>query len=193
MRCRWLLHCWPGLPRLWHRGELSGLTLALLFCVLLNLAMATTLVWTGLVSSGARGLIWLAVIVLWAGSLVRIITNRLGRDGDVDSEDLFSIANREYLRGQFERAAEALERLIAANPQDVEARLLMVSLGRHQRRFEESKEQLRLLQRLEDATAWSWEINHEWQRLRQSEQGELRREVEKVVSQQRPLSEATTD
>ncbi len=193
MRYRWLLNCWPGLARVWNRGEVSGLTLALLFCVLLNLAIATSLVWTELVSSGTRGLIWLAVAVMWGASLVRILTNRFDRNEDVDSKDLFSIANGEYLRGQFERAAAVLERLIAANPLDVEARLLMAALGRHRRRFEESKEQLRVLQRIEAATTWEWEINNEWQRIRDWEQCELRREVQQVVSQQDPRTELAGD
>jgi hypothetical protein len=177
MRWSWLLHLWPGLGRLWYRGELSGLTLALLFCVLFNFAVATSFVWTELVTNEVRAALWITVAFLWIGSLVAGATRgtRNWHAPNARAEDLFLAANGEYLRGCFGESAAILERMIRRNPRDVEARLLLATIRRQENRWEEAKVQLRYLQRVEAAASWRWEIEHEWSRIRhqEGERGEI--------------------
>ena len=167
----WVVCCWPGLPRIWYRAEVAGLSLALVFCILLNLAIATTFVWTELISSQARSVLWLTALAIWAGALVK---NILRPPWDVESaqardpQGLFSVANGEYLKGHFAAACTALERLLASYPRDVEARLLLATVLRHQEQYSAAEEHLIELQRLEAAEVWSWEINQEKRLIREA-------------------------
>ncbi|HOM17750.1 MAG TPA: hypothetical protein PK777_02195 [Thermoguttaceae bacterium] len=54
------------------------------------------------------------------------------------------------------------------NPRDVEARLMIATLFRHTRRWEEASRQLDQLERLEASRAWTLEIHRERERIRQA-------------------------
>jgi hypothetical protein len=170
MHRNWLVHCWPGLPRIWHRGEPGGLSVALLFALLLNLAMATTLVWTELVSRATLWMLWTAVVAMWVLGCVANLTRRAPQPAHFHPhgpEDLFSIANREYLRGNGDQAEIILRRILAGNQRDAEARLLLASLLRRRGSLVEAEAELTYLERLEAGNPWSWEVAWEKRRLEQ--------------------------
>jgi tetratricopeptide (TPR) repeat protein len=157
---------WPGLFQLWRRAEVSGLSLAMLFAVLLNLAIASTLVWTELLPAGWRHALWGTLTILWLTTFVTSFRQTMRTAGPTtESEDLFSAANEEYLRGRLDLAWECLTQLMRRNPRDVEAGLLMATIDRRRGNYEQSKERLRKLQRLEAAAAWQNELDDEWRRV----------------------------
>ena len=67
---RYLTLVWPGLPWLWLRGSVAGLVLALAFAVSLDVAVATTFLWPGLVELPFTIAVWAASGVVWLVSTV---------------------------------------------------------------------------------------------------------------------------
>ena len=67
------------------------------------------------------------------------------------TEVLFREALSEYLQGSWFEAETILGRLLHLYPRDVEARLLLATLLRHTRRYQEALDQLDRLERLRDA------------------------------------------
>ncbi|MEC8862979.1 MAG: hypothetical protein VXX31_08540, partial [Planctomycetota bacterium] len=67
------LQCWPGLARLWHRGELSAVIHAAGFSLALNSFLLTSFLWPGLANTPLRWTLGSVVMVWW---LVGIRSNR---------------------------------------------------------------------------------------------------------------------
>jgi len=66
-----------------------------------------------------------------------------------------------YLQGQWFEAEKSLVQLLRQNPRDVEARLMIATLFRRTRRWDEALRQLDQLERLEASQAWALEIQRE--------------------------------
>ena len=77
------------------------------------------------------------------------------------SATLFNQAQREYLKGHWEETEILLNRRLAKQPRDVEARLLLATMFRRSLRLEESLEQLDVMQRFDESARWLFEINRE--------------------------------
>lgn len=155
---------WPGLPALWLKGDWWGLAWAVPGTVLLNLGLAATFLWPELMTSGWRTLVWLLAAGLWcvaAGLAAWRMESLLGAAIDRTAEDLFRQAQSSYLRGDYFEAEATLERLLAAWPDDIEARLLLATLLRRTGRSDQARRQLEALQRYEAATRWQLEIDGE--------------------------------
>lgn len=160
---RWLLCCWPGLAELWLAGAWSGLLHATLFGLLLNSALATTLVWTSLVSAEVRFAGWIAVGTLWLMGVWTAWRYTLARrepDGD-----LFSRALSEYLQGNYFAAEAMIQQLLLADARDIEAHLLLATLLRRTGRTDEARASLDKLSRSLGAEKWDLEIRRERQLL----------------------------
>jgi cytochrome c-type biogenesis protein CcmH/NrfG len=71
---------------------------------------------------------------------------------------LFREALHEYLQGSWFEAEAKLGHLLRLDPRDVEGRLLLATLLRHNERHAESIEHLDRLSRLRGADRWSEEI-----------------------------------
>lgn len=156
---RWLTCFWPGLAELWLAGCWSGLFQAVGFAILLNGALATTLVWTELLSAEVRFAGWTAVVTLWLMGVWSAWRSTLARrepDGD-----LFSSALSEYLQGNWFAAEAMLERLVTADARDIEARLLLATLLRRTGRPSEARAALDKLSRSQGAEKWELEIRRE--------------------------------
>jgi hypothetical protein len=170
-RFRWmrleLLDLWPGLVRLW-RGLKSGLLIAVVFSVLLNATLFAWLAWPAMLPPGIKGLLLAISLGGWIGGWIdaRRFRRRVQLAQHRDPQlDLFLSARREYLRSNWRQAEQLLTRLLLASPEDIEARLMLATLLRHEHRLDEAKEQLRRLQRWSRAATWNLEIRHEWERL----------------------------
>ena len=168
MRWRWAVYIWPGFSQIISRAEVSGLMMAMLFAVGVNLLLAATFVWKQLLPAELLIAFWSILCIFWLVSVVVAARRdwylRALVGSDV-AQDLFSAANKEYLRGRFEQARKNLQRLIELNPRDVEARLLLTTIGLREGQVEECDGQLRRLQRLSSAAKWSAEIRQQWQQL----------------------------
>lgn len=160
---------WPGLARLWLRGQWSGLLSAILFAASLNLALVTTFVWTDLVGSTFPRFAWLVISVVWLVTAWRSFWSlpKLSSP-DFDSsliEDLFLQAQTEYLCGPGPEAESLLRRILRINPEDVDTRLMLATLYRHTRRLDEARSQLKMIQQQPGSGKWYMEVQREHQLL----------------------------
>jgi hypothetical protein len=189
VRMPWATYLWPGLPQLWCRGLWWGLALAVGFGVLLNLLVMASFVWVELLGSGTLKFAWLATSVLWLGSAVASVWHSWGVVPRVtgSAEAMFRVALSEYLKGNWFEAERTLGRLLEVRPGDVEARLLLATLLRHNVRLTEALEQLARLELLEDARRWAREIEVEREAI-----AELAAEISENEHNQ-PVSERIPD
>lgn len=164
-----MVYLWPGLPRLWRRGEWSGLIAAVVFAALLNIALLSGVVWSEveLFVPAGRTIIWFMVFSVWAGSAaVSFGADRRRQDepkplATENSENAYAEALEHYLQRNWCEAERLLERLLRHDIRDVEARLMLVSVLRRERRFDEAVGQLDRLSRQEDSCKWEREIQRE--------------------------------
>ena len=179
----WLAPIWPGLPHLWNRGSWAGLVLAVGFTVLLNVLLVATLVWTEWMTPRARligyGVLaaiwffaWLGSRADWRRYVAQLDITQLAA-GDEPTEQpsdrsdrLFGEAQQGYLAGDWVKTEQLLRQLLKYDKQDVEARLMLATLWRHQDRKEEASEQLDRLERQEAASPWRHEIAREKEQLK---------------------------
>ncbi len=83
-------------------------------------------------------------------------------------DDLFRRGLGEYLRGAWFEAESLFNQLVASDPRDVDARLMLITLLRHTGRSADSQRRLDELVRLEKAEKWREEIERERQLLKAS-------------------------
>jgi Tetratricopeptide repeat len=164
---RWAIYLWPGLADLWWRGAWSGLALAAAFALLVNLLIASTLIWGELLGPNPGGTIWGGFVAAWLALLVVSIRTSPAKDEAAlgGAGDLFPSALTEYLRGNWVEAELLARKLIARLPADVEATLLLAAVLRHTNRFDEARETLDTLTLWDRAAAWRMEIDVAYGRL----------------------------
>ena len=166
-----LLCCWPGLPGLWFRGRWSSLLVAIVFSIVLNLAIISTFVWTGIfVDETFTAIAWPVIIALWAATgwvafqnLPDVMSVKSRTEQTVlDSSDaLFLDARGEYLKGNWDAAEGLLLKQLSKTPRDVESRLLLATLYRHTRKFDDAWRQLETLEMFDESETWTSEILRE--------------------------------
>jgi len=170
MQAASVLTClWPGLPRLWLQGKLSGLFVALLFGFALNLALTSSFVFPNLLGFGTVRIIWLVVVTSWLvatwRNLNKLQSSSMPSASSPANEDLFLKAQTEYLNGHWLESESLLRRLLKSNPTDVDTQLMLATLFRHARRYDEARTQLESLERLPGSRKWILEISQEYQLL----------------------------
>lgn len=180
-RLHWVAYLWPGLPHLWVRGSLAGMTLALAFSVVLNVLVLGTLVWPAWLESRlkfacaltAAGL-WIAALWETRGELRRLAAEREAKESDdptplsqsdTAGDDLLRSAQNSYLRGDWIEAERSLRRAIRRDADDFEARFWLVSVLRQAGRPRQAERLLRRVQSRDAARAWRTEVNDERNRL----------------------------
>jgi predicted Zn-dependent protease len=137
--------------------------LAVAAATLLDVLLLSTLVWVEWFDPWMVKTGWIACAGLWLASAVFAVKQYSGKpDLDADSiEGLFRRAQAEYLQGDYFQAEATLTGLLAREPRDAEARLLLATLLRHTQRYEEAEDQLKQLSRFETAARWQIEITCE--------------------------------
>jgi len=85
-------------------------------------------------------------------------------------DEWFREAQQCYLRGDWVAAEQKLLALLKQDTRDVESRLMLATLWRHQGRGEEALRQLDRLERLEAASEWQYEISAEREALTNQKQ-----------------------
>jgi hypothetical protein len=168
-RVDWMAWVWPGLPQLWRKGSWLGLAAAVAFAAAFNVALVNSLIWTDWFGPAWRATAWIGAAAIWMTGVVCTWRTQRPTQAAIEanetpacpSEDLFSAATREYLQGNWLAAGERLERLLANNGDDIEARLLLATLYRRTRRVSEARAELERLRTMEKATAWQFEIDRE--------------------------------
>ena len=162
---------WPGLARLWFRGEWSGLALACGFAALANALIAATLLWPEVapswvcVSGFALAVIWWSVSAVWS---FRELSQLTSSTPDDPLKGLFVSAQTEYLRGNWIEVEAKLRKLLRRRPRDVEAQLLLATLKRRTGQLDEARQQLQQLSKRDASATWRLELRVERDLLRQA-------------------------
>lgn len=183
-RFGWAAHLWPGLADLWQRGAWSGLLLATFFTILLNIVVVTSLVWTQWLSPTLQHGTRAVLLFTWVGGVWWSVRNsrRERLTAFPSGQDLFALAQSQYLGGNWFEAEVAITRLLRANGRDVDAHLMLATLMRHTDRLAEARQQLRRLQLLEGSRKWAMEIGRELRRIDEAEAERQNLEAEEAVT-----------
>lgn len=170
---------WPGLTRLWLRGEVAGLLTAVGFALLLNFALVTTFVWPQLVSRHlpewlVPAMAWIGVVCFWvaglrAGAGVAAAMAKAALPLDAESTALLRQAQLEYLKGHLIEAESRLNKLLTRTPGDVEAWLLLASVQRRTKRPAEARQSISKLAELSGSVIWADEVQRELAKIQHLE------------------------
>lgn len=169
-----LFTLWPGLPQLWLQGRWSGLIKAIAFAGFLNFVLFATYQHKDLLpKSGLIGC-WILLGVFWTIAIFqndRMVKNHQSsmRDDSRELDELFRLAQLEYLRGRLKEAEILLERLLGLNPRDVDARLYLATIHRHQGRLHQAARQLDCLEQDPESDRWLFQIQEEREKLSELE------------------------
>jgi thioredoxin-like negative regulator of GroEL len=165
---RYLTLVWPGLPWLWLRGSVAGLVLALAFAVSLDVAVATTFLWPGLVELPFTIAVWAATGVVWlvsTASAVAAFPPSLARPPAAEIDPLFVRARDAYLARDWVVAETRLRQLLELAPTDGEAQLLLATLLRRAGRLDEARTALDKLSASDSGRRWRAAIAVERHRM----------------------------
>ncbi len=163
-RMPWCFYLWPGLPQMWLHGNWSGLVIALGAAALLDVLLLISFGWTELIGESLRNILWPIFAVAWIAAIVwsrrqcrrQVVVESLER-----KEDPFHEALDHYLKGDNYQAEQILEGLLRRNVRDLDARLMLATLLRRDKRLDEATEHLDILGCFEGGEKWELEIQQE--------------------------------
>ncbi len=165
------LCCWPGLPGLWYRGRWSSLMVAIGFSLLLNLAIISSFIWTEVFfDRGFPAVAWPVLLMFWAMTAwlalqnlpdVMSVKSRTQQTVFEHPDTLFIDARSEYLKGRWQQAEALLLRSLIQTPRDIEARLMLATLYRHTRQFDNATAQLDKIGDFDESATWRSELLRE--------------------------------
>lgn len=170
MEARYYATClWPGLAELWWRGRLSALPAAIAFAFSVNLLLVTRYIYPEWMASGLVSMAcWIGVFA-WLFYVVRAIRElpTLIAPRTVSEEpDRFPDARAAYLRNEWTEAEGLLVDVLAIEPRDPPALLLLTGVYRHTGRLGAAEILLQEIARLEVADTWYVEVEAEARRLK---------------------------
>ncbi len=162
---------WPGLAELWWRGRVSALSAAIPFAVGINLWLITRFIYPGWVSPGLVSMAFWIGIISWLFYVVRSVRELPGllAPRRVSAEpDQFPNAREAYLRGNWTETEKLLGQVLAIEPRDPPALLLLTGVYRHTDRLESAEILLEQISRLEVSENWLLEVGAERKRLKRA-------------------------
>ncbi len=174
-RMPWPAYLWPGLPQLARDGNWAALAVAVAAAALLNAVLLGTWFWNDFLTPGLRIICWVSLGAAWSLSAgYWAWTDR--RQAAVSAKTtgkVFEEALQDYLKGNWFEAERKLNLLVRRDEHDLEARLMMATLLRHAKRFDDATHQLNLLVRLDGAHRWAAEIHREGELLMEARQSTI--------------------
>ena len=172
MEARYYATCfWPGLPELWWRGRMSGLPAAIAFAVALNLLMMTRFIFPQWMASGLVSMAFWTGVLAWGFYVVRSFRELpllIAPRTISDQPDRFPEARTAYLQGNWTEAEQLLTAVLAIEPRDPPALLLLTGVYRHTDRLEAAEVLLREIAKLEVTDTWLIEVEAEALRLKRA-------------------------
>jgi thioredoxin-like negative regulator of GroEL len=153
----------------------------------LNAVLVSTCVWTEFVAAAPRIICWIFVGAAWtiaAGYWVWHDRQRAAISGKTEGQT-FGEALAEYLKGNWFEAERRLNALLRRDEHDIEARLLLATLLRHTKRFDEATHQLNILAGLDGAQRWALEIHREGELLMEARERSITSENSELTEQGR--------
>lgn len=164
MHCSPYIIClWPGLPRLWIRGDWAALVGAVMFGAGLNLVLVSSFVWPELLPPSFNLIGWVVIGTIWLASVIQAYRSlpHLREPPRVDDRGLFIQAQAEYLKGHWFEAETLLRQLLRHCSRDADVLLMLATLYRRTKRYDEAEKQLDRLELLDEAEKWRAEISQE--------------------------------
>ena len=165
------LCCWPGLSGLWYRGRWSSLMVAIGFSIVLNLAIISSFIWTEVFfDQSFPAIAWPLILLFWAVTAwvafqnlpdVMAVKSKADQTVFESSDTLFIDARSEYLKGHWQQAEALLLKSLLQTPRDIESRLMLATLYRHTRQFDNAWQQLESLDDFDESATWQSEILRE--------------------------------
>jgi len=148
----------------WH-GNWAALLVAVGFSALANLTLLSTVVWRDLMEPQTQLGLWVSVVICW---LLGTVGSRHWKSHPTAvaaapsaSDHLFPEGLSEYLQGNWLEAERRFRRAIQKWPEDVESRLMLATVLRHTRRWDEARAELRRAAETQGAVNWAFEIERE--------------------------------
>lgn len=170
METRHYVTClWPGLAELWWRGRLSALPAAIAFALAVNLMLLTRYIYPEWMASGLVSMAFWIGVVTWGFYVVRTVRElpaMVAPRSVSDEPDHFPAARIAYLRADWAEAERLLNGVLAIEPRDPPALLLLTGIYRHTERLEAAEILLKEILRLEVSGGWHLEVMAEARRLR---------------------------
>ncbi len=169
MDARHYLTClWPGMAELWWRGRLAALPTAITFAVAVNLVLITRFLYPEWLSGLlVRLAFWVGVVawLVWVIRSIRELPELIAPRLVSDQPDRWPEARSAYLAGSWSEAEGLLSDVLAVEPRDPPALLLLAGVYRHTARLNAAEELLEQISRLEAADPWWLEREAECRRL----------------------------
>jgi hypothetical protein len=170
MEARYYVTClWPGLAELWWRGRLSALPTAIAFAFALNLLLVARYLYPDWMAGGLVSMAFWIGILAWISYVVhstRELPSLIAPRSVSDQPDRFPEARVAYLRGEWTEAERLLLDVLAIEPRDPPALLLLTGVYRHTGRLDAAEVLLNEITTLEIADSWFIEVEAERQRLK---------------------------
>jgi hypothetical protein len=170
MEARYYVTClWPGLAELWWRGRLSALPTAIAFAFALNLMLVARYLYPDWMAGGLVSMAFWIGILAWISYVVhstRELPSLIAPRSVSDQPDRFPEARVAYLRGEWTEAERLLLDVLAIEPRDPPALLLLTGVYRHTGRLDAAEVLLNEITTLEIADSWFIEVEAERQRLK---------------------------
>ncbi len=172
MEARHYLSClWPGMAELWWRGRLSALPAAIGFALAVNLYLVSRYLYPEWVSSGLVTMGFWVGVPLWGFCVIRNVRELptwLTPRAASGKPDRFPEARDAYLQGDWATAEGLLTDVLAIEPRDPPALLLLTAVYRHTGRLEAASILMKEIRRLEIADSWWMEWEAEDRRLKRA-------------------------
>jgi hypothetical protein len=189
----WAACLWPGLPQLWLGGQWAGFAKSLAAAAVANAVLASCFGWGELVNSATRNILLSAVGVCWIATALagyRQIRRSADRKPHTPAKDTFAQALDLYLKGDYFQAECLLVEILGREERDADARLLLATLYRHNKRYDEAMRQLDSLDRFEDAEKWAMEIEQERMLIEEAKKSAVEEEFLPAIEPRSRMSEA---
>jgi len=143
------------------------LAFAVAAAVLLNVVLLGTWFWTDFFAPAPRIIVWVLLGAAWSISVSYWAWTDRRRAAATEKSGgrVFEEALDDYLKGNWFEAERKLTVVLCRDERDLEARLLLATLLRHTKRFDEATHELNLLVRMDGAHRWALEIHDEGELL----------------------------
>ena len=168
---------WPGLPRLWLRGDWQALGAAVLFAGALNLTLIHSFLWPELLPLPSPLWLWPILVLVWSiatwrgwQSVPDLLQVPVGAQPEAGAPDFLAEAQAAYLRGHWEETEILLQRQLDRYPDDIPAGLMLATLYRHSGRTELARQAVKGLRKWDAAQWWEFELEQELQAIERQEQ-----------------------
>lgn len=199
MEAKYYATClWPGLPELWWRGRLHALPTAVGFGFALNIMLVTRYIYPDWISGGLVSMAFWIGILVWGFYVVRSVRelpNLIAPRLTSDQPDRFPEARDAFLAGRWAEAEGLLTDVLAIEPRDPPALLMLTSVYRHSGRLDAAEILLEEICRLEVADPWQLELSTERRRLQraiEAREQERRERQEKTDEESADLTAAAS-